>query len=121
MYLFGASPAVCSTFLEGREHKLDRLHKHTLYAPYATSLRMSDLGYQNNAQSSLKICHNSLDTYIDTLSSALTIPVPEYEAIGMQEASGQYKQLNTNLLQIENEYYSNIRPKRVGESGEKPL
>lgn len=121
MYLFGASPAVCSTFLEGRDHKLDTLHKHTLYAPYATSLRMSDLGYQNNAQSSLKICHNSLESYIDTLSTALTIPVAEYETIGMQETSGQYKQLNTNLLQIENEYYSNIRPKRVGEPGEKPL
>ena len=62
-----------------------------------------------------------LESYIDTLSKALTIPVAEYEAIGMQEENGQYKQLNTNLLQIENEYYSNIRPKRVGESGEKPL
>ena len=121
MYLFGASPAVCSTFLDGREHSLQKLHKHTLYAPYATSLRMSDLGYQNNAQSGLVICHNSLESYIDTLSKALTIPVAEYEAIGMQEENGQYKQLNTNLLQIENEYYSNIRPKRVGESGEKPL
>nr|WP_301389015.1 glutamate--cysteine ligase [Thalassolituus sp. UBA2590] len=121
MYLFGASPAVCSTFLDGRKHSLQKLHKHTLYAPYATSLRMSDLGYQNNAQSGLVICHNSLESYIDTLSKALTIPVAEYEAIGMQEENGQYKQLNTNLLQIENEYYSNIRPKRVGESGEKPL
>jgi len=121
MYLFGASPAVCKTFLDGRDHHLDTLHNHTLYAPYATSLRMSDLGYQNNAQSGLVICHNSLESYIDTLSKALTIPVSEYEAIGMQEETGQYKQLNTNLLQIENEYYSNIRPKRVGEPGEKPL
>lgn len=121
MYLFGASPAVCKTFLEGRQHNLDTLHRHTLYAPYATSLRMSDLGYQNNAQSGLMVCHNSLASYIDTLSKALTIPVPEYEAIGVQDEHGEYRQLNTNLLQIENEYYSNIRPKRVGDSGEKPL
>ncbi|MEK9713088.1 MAG: glutamate--cysteine ligase [Thalassolituus sp.] len=121
MYLFGASPAVCQTFLKDRKHDLSLLHKHTLYAPYATSLRMSDLGYQNNAQSGLKVCHNTLDSYINTLSKALTIPVPEYEEIGVRGSNGEYRQLNTNLLQIENEYYSNIRPKRVGENGEKPL
>ena len=121
MYLFGASPAVCKTFLAGRDHKLDTLHQHTLYAPYATSLRMSDLGYQNNAQSGLKVCHNTLDSYINTLSEALTIPVAEYEAIGVRGDDGEYRQLNTNMLQIENEYYSNIRPKRVGLPGEKPL
>jgi len=121
MYLFGASPAICRTFLDGREHQLEQLHQHTLYGPYATSLRMSDLGYQNNAQSDLKVCHNSLETYIETLSKALTVPVAEYEAIGVTGPDGEYRQLNTNLLQIENEYYSNIRPKRVGQSGEKPL
>lgn len=30
-------------------------------------------------------------------------------------------QLNTNILQIENEYYSNIRPKRVTYTGERPI
>jgi glutamate--cysteine ligase len=34
---------------------------------------------------------------------------------------GQWLQLNTNILQIENEYYSNIRPKRVTYSGERPI
>ena len=121
MYLFGASPAVCASFLHGRDHTLDRLHEHTLYAPYATSLRMSDLGYQNNAQSELMVCHNTLERYVETLGNAVTKPVAAYEAIGVQDEQGHFRQLNTNLLQIENEYYSDIRPKRVARNGEKPL
>jgi glutamate--cysteine ligase len=54
MYLFGASPALSRCFLRGREHNLDALSDDTLYLPYATSLRMSDLGYQNDAQSGLR-------------------------------------------------------------------
>lgn len=120
-YLFGASPAVCSSFLDGEQHDLKTFKEHTLYLPYATSLRMSDLGYQNNAQAELIVCYNSLDNYVETLSEAITQPVAAYEAIGMQEEGGQYKQLNTSLLQIENEYYSDIRPKRIGNGDEKPL
>lgn len=121
LYLFGASPAVCETFLEGRQHQLQRLYKHTLYAPHATSLRMSDLGYQNNAQSSLIVCYNKLDSYVETLGQAIGQPVKAYQDIGIQDEQGHYKQLNTNLLQIENEYYSDVRPKRVTQPGEKPL
>ncbi|PVY73785.1 glutamate-cysteine ligase [Pectobacterium versatile] len=46
-YLFGASPAICSSFLKGRETALpfERTDKGMLYLPYATSLRLSDLGY----------------------------------------------------------------------------
>jgi glutamate--cysteine ligase len=82
---------------------------------------MSDLGYQNNAQAELIVCYNSLENYVETLAKAVTQPVTAYEAIGIQEESGQYKQLNTSLLQIENEYYSDIRPKRIGNGDEKPL
>ncbi|WP_296985331.1 MULTISPECIES: glutamate--cysteine ligase [unclassified Thalassolituus] len=121
MYLFGASPAVCETFLAGREHKLDRINNHTLYAPYATSLRMSDLGYQNNAQDGLRICHNSVSSYVETLGDAMHQVIPAYDEIGVRNDKGEYMQLNTNLLQIENEYYSDIRPKRVARNGEKPL
>ena len=120
-YLFGASPAVCKSFLDGRDHQLQDFKEHTLYLPYATSLRMSDLGYQNNAQAELTVCYNTLGSYVDTLSKAVTQPVTAYEEIGLQEASGQFKQLNTSLLQIENEYYSDVRPKRVSRNGEKPL
>jgi len=120
-YLFGASPAVCSSFLEGQAHELDTFKDHTLYLPYATSLRMSDLGYQNNAQAELIVCYNSVDNYVSTLSEAVTKPVAAYEEIGLQGEDGQFKQLNTSLLQIENEYYSDIRPKRIGNGDEKPL
>lgn len=121
LYAFGASPAVCASFLNGREHQLQTLFQHTLYAPYATSLRMSDLGYQNNAQADLHVCHNDLDSYIATLGQALSQPVAKYDAVGVKDEQGNYKQLNTNLLQIENEYYSDIRPKRIGLQNEKPL
>ena len=127
MYLFGASPAVSRSFFGDREDVISQcglqpIGADTLYLPYATSLRMSDMGYSNDAQSSLKICLNSLDEYVDCLARAIQTPHPPYEAIGVREGgSGKYLQLNTNLLQIENEYYSSIRPKRIARSGEKPV
>ncbi len=122
MYLFGASPAVSKSFFAdgGAQSGLQAFDKDTLYMPFATSLRMSDMGYSNHAQSSLNICYNSLGEYVDSLSKAIRTPYPAYEAIGLKK-EGAYLQLNTNLLQIENEYYSNIRPKRTARSGEKPV
>ena len=96
------------------------LDENTLFRPYATSLRMSDLGYSNKAQSGLNICFNHLDSYIRTLTQAINTPYPAYEKLGVKTDQG-YKQLNSNILQIENEYYSDIRPKRVTLSGEKPV
>lgn len=120
MYLFGASPALDQSFLEGRQHKLESFDdKGTLYRPFATSLRMSDLGYSNNAQSSLNICFNTLENFTNTLTNAIHTSYPRYEEIGLHDSDG-YTQLNTNVLQIENEYYSAIRPKRTTLSGEKP-
>jgi glutamate--cysteine ligase len=120
LYLFGASPALCDSFLKGKFHNLQMLHDHTLYLPYATSLRMSDLGYSTKAQSALNICFNHLNTYTDSLDMAIHTSYPPYEKIGVK-VDGKYRQLNSNILQIENEYYSDIRPKRVTRSGEKPL
>ncbi|MEH6471820.1 MAG: glutamate--cysteine ligase [Halopseudomonas sp.] len=120
-YLFGASPALSRSFVGDQPHQLEEFDAETLYGPYATSLRMSDLGYTNQAQASLSICYNTLDNYIHTLSEAVATPYPAYEAMGVQAADGSYRQLNTNLLQIENEYYSDIRPKRVVKGNEKPL
>lgn len=120
MYLFGASPALDASFLDGNtHHPLQPLAENTWGEPTATSLRMSDLGYQNKIQASLKVCFNSLDNYITTLGQAIHTPHPEYEKIGVK-VEGEYQQLNTNILQIENEYYSDIRPKRVTRSGQKP-
>lgn len=122
MYLFGASPAVSRSFFsDGGDHSgLQELDKDSLFLPYATSLRMSDKGYSNHAQSSLNISYNTLEDYVASLSRAIRTPYPPYEAIGLKKG-GRYLQLNTNLLQIENEYYSAIRPKRIARSGEKPV
>jgi len=121
MYLFGASPALDSSFMRGRPHQLERLDENTLYLPWATSLRMSDLGYQSNAQAGLTPCYDDLSSYTDSLHKAVSTPYPAYAVMGTKDAEGNWLQLNTNVLQIENEYYSNIRPKRVTESGERPL
>ena len=120
MYLFGASPALGAHFLRGQAHQLDTLSDDTLYLPYATSLRMSDLGYQNNAQAGLMPPYNTLHDYMKSLLRAVRQPYPPYEKIGTSR-DGEWIQINTNLLQIENEYYATIRPKRVIRTGERPL
>ncbi len=120
-YLFGASPVLDASFLEGHPgHSLEKFSDKTYGLPYATSLRMSDLGYQNSAQEALDISYNSLNDYVTTLAKAMQQTYPPYEEIGTKQGD-KYIQLNTNVLQIENEYYSDIRPKRVTKSGEKPI
>ncbi|MEH6357933.1 MAG: glutamate--cysteine ligase [Pseudomonadales bacterium] len=124
LYLFGASPALCTSFMESlatdSSHHLDTLDKDTLYSPEATSLRMSDLGYQNDAQQGINVCYNSLERYVDGLGKAINTVLPAYQTLGIK-VDGEYRQLNANVLQIENEYYSDIRPKRVTPSCQKPL
>ena len=123
LYLMGSAPAVCRSFVEGREHELQELaqDKHTLCAPYGTSLRMGDLGYQSNAQNDLIVCYNSLDRYIEILRKAILEETPEYQDIGIKDSEGGHKQLNAGLLQIENEFYSTIRPKQTARRGETQL
>ena len=121
IYLFGASPAVCASFLANRPHALQQFDETTFYLPQATALRMGPLGYQSSVQSSQHVSYNSLADYSATMREALTTPYPPYEAIGLRDANGDYKQLGTALLQIENEFYGPIRPKRRTRSGEMPL
>jgi len=120
LYLFGASPTVCSSFVAGRTHRLRELNPGTLFLPGATSLRMGPLGYQSDAQASLAVSFNSLRSYAESLNAGLTKPYPPYQAIGLREADC-YRQLGTTLLQIENEFYGTIRPKPQFRSGERPL
>ena len=120
IYLFGASPAACKCFTQGREHSLQELDSGSLFLPNATCLRMGNLGYKSDAQKSLFVCYNELDSYAECLANAMHTPYPEYESLG-QKRDNEYLQLNTNLLQLENEFYSTIRPKRVVQSGERPL
>jgi len=126
-YLFGASPAVCSSFVAGRAHPLKELRPGTMHLPHATSLRMGRLGYQSDAQSSLVVSCNDLDSYGKTLQQGLTQVYPSYAKIGVREPNAKgdgpetYRQLSTTLLQIENEFYGKIRPKRRIRPGERPL
>lgn len=119
LYLFGASPALCKSFAGDQQLDMPLLGSGTYYQPYATSLRMSDLGYSNRNQSRIRISLNTLDEYVRDLTRAIHTPEPDYEKIGVV-VDGRYRQLSANQLQIENEYYSPIRPKRVARSGERP-
>jgi glutamate--cysteine ligase len=119
LYLFGTSPAVSKSFFAGRGTDLPSLDRDTAYEPYGTSLRMSDVGYRNKNQATVSVSVNSLDDYVRDLSRAISTPYPPYEKIGVK-VGGEYLQLNANILQIENEYYSYIRPKRIARSGERP-
>jgi glutamate--cysteine ligase len=123
LYLLGSAPAVCRSFVANRDHRLSPVgsDSHSLHQPFATSLRMGDLGYQSQAQCSVDISYNSLEEYVTTLRDALAKPYQPYDEIGLKDDQGNYKQLNTHLLQIENEFYSAIRPKRTATSGETPL
>jgi glutamate--cysteine ligase len=120
-YLFGASPAVCKSFFGDQAADLEDFDDDTYYLPHATSLRVSDIGYQNKKEKKggLQICYDSLDQYVEWLTWAIETPHPEYEALGIV-VDGRYEQLNGNMLQIENEYYSSIRPKQIAGPDEKP-
>ncbi len=120
-YLYGSSPAICPSFLQNKPTNLPfkKSKSGYLYLEHATSLRMSDLGYTNSEQSSLHICYNDLDGYLSGVKEAINIKSEEFEKIGIK-VDGKYQQLNSNVLQIENELYAPIRPKQVARSGEKP-
>jgi len=120
-YLFGASPAVCKSFLNGERTILQEFNDSTYYEPYATSLRLGDIGYQNNKEdlAGIKADYDSLQAYVDSMRCAIATPCQAYEEIGIVK-DGEYQQLNANILQIENEYYSSVRPKQILQGNEKP-
>ena len=120
LYLFGASPAICQSFLKGQSHNFESFDENTLFKPYSTSLRMSDIGYKNDGQSNINISYNTLDSYLARLQKATQSPFTDYQQIGLKDSNGEFKQLNVNVLQIENEYYSNVRPKQITQPGETP-
>jgi len=121
LYLFGVSPALCASFVpEGSAADMEPLGPGTLHLPHATSLRMSDLGYRNRDQSAVTVSVNSLAEYLRDLQHATHTVHPPFAALGVC-VDGRYRQLNANILQIENEYYSNIRPKRAPQPGESTM
>ncbi|MGV3592339.1 MAG: glutamate--cysteine ligase [Gammaproteobacteria bacterium] len=121
VYLFGASPALCGSFVRNRpNHGLENYDDDgTLYLPYGTSLRMGDLGYTSKAQARLYISYNSLQQYADGLLKAIKTPYPPYA--NFATVDGSPAQINSNVLQIENEFYSTIRPKRITPPGKRPV
>ena len=119
IYLFGASPAFCKSFPTAPSRYLREHDADTWFAPFGTSLRMSDIGYRNRSQSELQISMNSLDDYLAGMVAAVTTANPRYEAIGVR-VDGEYRQLNANTLQMEAEYYSPIRPKPPADNPHRP-
>jgi len=120
-YLFGASPAVCKTFVQDRNTDLEAFDRSTSFYPYATSLRMGGIGYQNlkTVGTGMKANYDSLEAYVRSLTWAIRTPCPDYQAVGVK-VGGCYEQLNANVLQIENEYYGTVRPKQPPRWLEKP-
>ena len=123
-YLFGCSPAICRSFLGGNSpsETMKTFNDNTLYEPWGTSLRMGDIGYTNRKSNKvgIKADYSSVKSYTDSLRAAITTPYEGYEEIGV-EVDGRYRQLNANILQIENEYYSTVRPKQILRGFEKPI
>lgn len=122
-YLFGVSPAICRSFLGASAHpRLEAFDETTLYGRHATSLRMGDIGYQNNQEASIGIRadYNSLAGYVASLARAVTTEHAPYRRLGVK-VGGEYRQINACILQIENEYYSTMRPKRAAGKEQMPL
>jgi len=122
-YLFGASASVCKSFMKDyHEHDLEEFDDNTFYLPYATSLRMGDIGYQNSQEEEkgVKANYNSLDHYVHSLRVAMQTSCRDFEEIGLKK-DGEYQQLNTNILQIANEYYASVRPKPLLHGMDRPL
>ena len=120
-YLFGASPAVDKSFSHQGVKNLKQWDENTRFAPYATSLRLGDIGYTNHRENEIGVnaCYDNLSEYVNCLTRAIETPYPPYEEIGVQ-VGGEYRQLNANILQIENEYYGTVRPKQIANRIEKP-
>ena len=120
-YLFGASPICSKTLVTGKDAKyLDKLDNNYYFGEYATSLRMSEFGYQNSAQKHLLISHLNLSNYVKDLIKATDTPHHHFSILGKYDGQGHQQQLNCNALQIENEYYAAIRPKQISKVKERP-
>ena len=110
LYFLGASPIVTKNFLKENHGGFQKLNNHVYYLPFATSLRMSDLGYQNINQSNVKISLNSLQAYTADLEQTTATKCDNFQKIN-KETTEDYPQINSNIIQIEDEYYAVSRPK----------
>lgn len=123
--LFGASPAIVSGFindkiLKNTNHSFMSLKDDTLFLPYATSLRLSDMGYHNKAKPLVAISYNHFSEFIQSLELAVHTKDPEFAKIGIK-VDGVYRQLSDGVLQVEDEHYALLRAKRMTGPGERML
>lgn len=116
----GASPITHKSYLYGRKHSLENYGKEDLFMPFATTLRMSEAGYQSPIQESLKITYNNLNEFVDAVIKGISAPYEKFKEMGLLDEKGFPQQISTGILQIENELYDIIRPKRTGPSGSRP-
>ena len=107
-YLFGATPASDKTY---------RFRHCPCESEQATSIRLSSRGYNSKVQMQTRISFNSLSEYLRDMRLALTTPHPHYVKLGLSRG-GEDIQMNYNILQLENEYYSSVRPKQPPQKGE---
>jgi glutamate--cysteine ligase len=110
LYLFGASPIITKNFISNNSQELKKIDNQTFYLQYATSLRMSEFGYCNNTRNKLHVSMNSLREYVSDLDKATNTVFSEYLKID-EPKSDKSKQINSNLLQIDDEYYAIARAK----------
>ena len=121
LYFFGASPIFDKSFVSGRNHSIKNTNKSDLYDEYATSLRMSEVGYQSYHQKALDIKYNSLDSFIESLKKGIFEEYEVFESLGLYDENNERQQISSGILQIENELYDSIRPKRKGASETRPI
>lgn len=108
-YLFGASPAVDQSYVKNKKHFLKQWDNATYYLPWATSLRLSNMGYTSSEQSRFPVRFDSQEAYLSDLCHALTQPSECYTHLNAEQ------QLNSSVLQLENELYGSVRPKIVSD------
>ena len=121
LYFFGASPIFDKSFVSGRNHSIKNTNKSDLYDEYATSLRMSEVGYQSYHQKALDIKYNSLDSFIESLKKGIFEEYEVFKSLGLYDENNERQQISSGILQIENELYDSIRPKRKGASETRPI
>lgn len=114
LYLFGSSSLTDITFTE-ESKQIRKVDSKTLKAPYATTLRLSNIGYTSKVQGKYPISVNSLEEYAYGMCHVVS---KSYS--GYKQYNGKSKnQLNDHILQLENEYYSLVRPKQVPKGDER--
>ncbi|QNU68651.1 glutamate--cysteine ligase [Ruminiclostridium herbifermentans] len=128
IYLFGASPNSHHTFNSVINNEIKSLKKCypeccnyiDNYKKYAVSLRVSRLGYSNDEQNKFGVSYNDKYEYLQSIRTMLSTKSEKYSKIGIIK-EGKQIQLNDNILQKENEFYSPIRLKQATEKGESQL